>query len=388
VRRRILYIQYTNPAVYPPLEHSSRILADAGWDVMFLGAGSDGESDRFQFPAHSRICVRRMAVCKAGIRQKLHFGLFCLWVLSCVIRWRPKCVYASDLFSSPVSLALSAWPGLRVIYHEHDSPEESLSGTSVFMRFVLWCRLQLAGRSDANVLPNGRRAEQFRKATRTGRPVLTAWNCPEKREVIAGPRAAHDGKVVLFYHGSINPARLPLAVVRAMATMPDRFLLRVAGYGTEGHRGHVQTLREEAERLKIGASIECIGALPTRAELLAECGRADVGLSLMPKAGSDPNLNAMTGASNKPFDYLACGLALLVSDLPDWREMFVNPGHGLACDPEDPASIARALRQLAENPEHMRAMGERGRQRIIAEWNYETQFSPVLSSLENGATAR
>jgi MFS family permease len=33
---RVLYIQYTNPAGYPPLQHSSRILASAGWQVLFL----------------------------------------------------------------------------------------------------------------------------------------------------------------------------------------------------------------------------------------------------------------------------------------------------------------------------------------------------------------
>jgi hypothetical protein len=30
----------------------------------------------------------------------------------------------------------------------------------------------------------------------------------------------------------------------------------------------------------------------------------------------------------------------------------------------------------------MRQMGERGRQRILEEWNYERQFSPVLERLE------
>ena len=34
-RRRIMYVQYVNPGMYPPLEHSSRILADAGWEVCF-----------------------------------------------------------------------------------------------------------------------------------------------------------------------------------------------------------------------------------------------------------------------------------------------------------------------------------------------------------------
>jgi glycosyltransferase involved in cell wall biosynthesis len=90
----------------------------------------------------------------------------------------------------------------------------------------------------------------------------------------------------------------------------------------------------------------------------------------------------MTGASNKPFDYLACGLALLVSDLPDWRSAYVEPGYGLACDPQDPESIAGAVRRFLGDPGLARSMGENGRQRILADWNYEGRFLPVYSRLK------
>ena len=75
--------------------------------------------------------------------------------------------------------------------------------------------------------------------------------------------------------------------------------------------------------------------VPRRADLLAEAARAHIGLSLMPLKTGDLNMNHMTGASNKPFDYMAAGLALLVSDLPDWTRMFVEPGFGFACNPAD-----------------------------------------------------
>ncbi len=68
--KRILYIQYTNPGGYPPLEHSSKLLADAGWQVLFLGTGASG-ADSLDFPPHERITVRRMPFEKPGFRQKL-----------------------------------------------------------------------------------------------------------------------------------------------------------------------------------------------------------------------------------------------------------------------------------------------------------------------------
>jgi glycosyltransferase involved in cell wall biosynthesis len=92
----------------------------------------------------------------------------------------------------------------------------------------------------------------------------------------------------------------------------------------------------------------------------------------------------MAGASNKPFDYLAQGLAVLVSDLSEWRELYVEPGYGLACDPRDPDGIAGAIRSLIASPERLRAMGEAGRQRVLDEWNYERQFAPVLAALTSG----
>ena len=91
----------------------------------------------------------------------------------------------------------------------------------------------------------------------------------------------------------------------------------------------------------------------------------------------------MTGASNKPFDYMAAGLALLVSDQPDWRGMFVGPGYARSCDPIDPASIAAALAWYLDHPAERRAIGAHGRAKIEAEWNYDTAFAPVMSALND-----
>ena len=62
--------------------------------------------------------------------------------------------------------------------------------------------------------------------------------------------------------------------------------------------------------------------------------------------------------------------------------MFVEPGYAVPCEPTDPASIAAAVRSLADNRERARAMGAAGRQRVLADWNYETQFEPVMKVLE------
>ncbi len=376
---RIVYVQYTNPGAYPPLEHSSRILANHRWKVLFLGTGALGAGS-LRFPPHPNVTVRRLRCCPSGLRQKLHYLIYCFWVLGWVLAWRPKWVYASDLLSCPIALALALIPGLRVIYHEHDSPTGS-SGTGS-SRLILWSRRVLAQRVTCAILPNQMRADRFQAELREDRScVLCVWNCPRKEE-ISGPRSAANGNDIwLLYHGSIVPSRLPLSVLTALARLPETVKLRVIGYETLGSVGYVDVLRSTARALGILHRLDLLGPIPTRFELLNHGRRSDIGLALMPMTSNDLNVVAMTGASNKPFDYLSCGLALLVPDLPAWSGLYVEPGYGIACHPDDPASVERALRSLLDDPVEMRAMGERGRQRVEREWNYETQFAKVLECL-------
>jgi glycosyltransferase involved in cell wall biosynthesis len=76
---------------------------------------------------------------------------------------------------------------------------------------------------------------------------------------------------------------------------------------------------------------------------------------------------------------MACGLAVLVPQMPGWEEFL---SYGLACDPMDADSIARALQYFCDHPAEMRSMGERGRQRILESWNYAGHFLPVAELME------
>jgi glycosyltransferase involved in cell wall biosynthesis len=370
---RIAYVQYTNPGGYPPLQHSSRLLADDGWKVMFLGTQVDGVTS-LRVPSHSGITVRCLATSRPGWKQKLHYLWFVVWAAFWTLVWRSRWVYASDPLSCPVALLLSYVPGLRVIYHEHDAPS---AAHSFFGKFVLLTRLHLARRAKACALPNGQRAEQFLSETDHGARVRSVWNCPSRDEVRPSRPPRVDGQLLVYYHGNIGPAYVPVTLLQALAQLPSAVSLRVIGYETAGTDGYVDFLTAQAEQLGIRSRVDFRKPM-SRDELLPQCSQCDVGIALMPTQFTNANEMAMAGASNKPFDYLACGLALLVSDLPDWRAFYVEAGCALAVDPNDAGSIAKALRWLLEHPDERRGMGERGRQHILADWNYETQFEPVF----------
>ena len=332
------------------------------------------------FLVHERISVRQMPPCKGGWKQKFHYAFFILWVIARTLSRRPTWIYASDLWSCPPAFLLSYIPKIQVIYHEHDS--FSSLPTSIFFRFCLWARRRLARRAGLCVLPNEQRAAQFAKEAGSNHKVLCVWNCPRQEEISAPRSPKTEESLGVYYHGNLSPDLFPPTILDAVAKAGKDIRLFIVGYGTRGKEDYIAKLRARSDQLGIEERVRFFEPVP-RHELWQIMQNCDAGLALMPRGTSNSNFRMMVGASNKPFDYLAGGLALLVSDLPDWKKTYADPGYGLVCNPDDPQSIAKAFLWLFEHPGEMRAMGERGRQRILSEWNYEQQFSPVLERLTN-----
>jgi glycosyltransferase involved in cell wall biosynthesis len=245
----------------------------------------------------------------------------------------------------------------------------------------LSARKRLANRVEVSILPNHQRVKTYIDETRAEAPVICVWNCPAIEDVSPPQPPLGNNDIWILYHGSIVPSRLPATVLRALALLPNQVKLRVVGYETVGHLGYVCSLQQLAHELGVDARVQFLGAVPMREQLLELCHQSHIGIAFMPKNSHDMNEQNMVGASNKPFDYMSCGLALLVSDLPDWQEMYVEPGYGLSCDSNDPVSIANAVRMFIDDPDLMRSMGEKGRQKILSHWNYARQFLPVFTRL-------
>jgi len=376
---RVLYVQYTNPGAYPPLVRGAQLLAEGGADVLMLGTRVAG-TDALGVRESDRVTVRLMPRASDGWRLKAHYARYAAWVAREAVRWRPDWIYASDALAAPIALGVGV-SGTPVVYHEHDAP--SRDHESWFVRRCHDARRGLLRAAAVVVAPNADRAARLSELG-GGRPVLTVWNCP--RRPTAPPARRQPGGLRVIFRGSINHERLPLATIDALARLDSDVSLAVAGYETLGSRGYVTTLAEHAARLGVGARVRLLGTVTDR-DLAAICETCDIGLALMPIASRDENMRHMTGASNKVFEYLSCGVLPLVSDLPDWRRTFVDPGYALACNPTDPASIASALEWAIRHRDEVRTMTERGWQRLHDDWNYEYQFAPVMRAMFGRTTA-
>src|SRR5262249_25211745 len=238
--RRILYVQYTDPAGYPPLEHSSILVAKQGWDVVLLGTRAAG-NQRLEFPAHPRVHSHRIRFVEGGWRQKLQYLFFSLWIMYWIWRWRPKWIYASDPLVCPVVWWARKLFGTHILYHEHDSPSLHEAHTR-FMQKVLIYRKKLARESELCVLPQEFRLQKLIETTGRAKPTFCVWNCPGLYELTdvnlrQQRHKSEKQELIVYYHGSITAGRLPIQLLTSASRLKGAVRVRVAGRETLGSVG-------------------------------------------------------------------------------------------------------------------------------------------------------
>lgn len=371
---RVLYLQFANPGAYPPIAHSAQILAESGLEVRVIGTRPKA-SPSIEFPVHRQIRVTLIDEGR-GFGQKLAFVRFFCASLLAALRFRPDWVYVSDAFAAPAGLAAAALVGAAVIYHEHDVHFDPAPST--FVRLCLVARGRLARNARQVVVPSSGRADHLRTSLGIDRIAVVA-NCPRKSDLVPYSGST-DGPLKLVYQGTIVPERLPMAVAEAVAELKGAVTLTLVGWEPPGAAGYASALVRRGDRGAPGA-ITHAGTVTSRRAMMAMLSRYDVGLALVPMESSDVNMRTMAGASNKAFDYLACGLALVVSDLEDWDRLFVSAGFAKAVQSNDLESVVAVFRWLASNRASVVEIGLSGQRRVRDEWNYEQQFAQVRDQL-------
>jgi glycosyltransferase involved in cell wall biosynthesis len=371
--RRALFIQATAPAAYPPLIHATTLLAEAGWDVTFLSAPIEGMT--LSLIPHPRITVRSISSRPSHVMRKTDYAQYILCAAYLALRLRPRFVYASDPLGAAPGLLAARLANTKLVYHEHDSPEPGTSRT-----WLAQLRGAAARAAHLIVFPNEQRARIAETELGfSSNRLHIVWNLVRLAELPPLP-IVPEPPLIVYYHGSVTPERLPTTVVEALHRFGGRIRLKIAGYEAPGARGYVRRLVDLGRTDNSNSLVDYVGQI-SRDHLLSSAAHAHVGLALMPLTSEDINLRYMTGASNKVFDYMAAGLAVLVSELPDWHEIFVTQGFARACDPADSNSIATALGWFLDHTEERRRMAGRGRAKIETAWNFDQAFSPVMFEL-------
>lgn len=184
-----------------------------------------------------------------------------------------------------------------------------------------------------------------------GRMPAIVWNGPPDFTPPDPPEHRwHDrlrlapGTPVVLFLGLTMPGRGIAELCRAIGEVPGAVLV-VAGFGTDYER-----YRTEAAALPHADRIFFPGGVPPQ-EILPLIASADI--SAMPVQGD--TLNHRLNTPTKLFDAMGAGVPVVASDLPGMGPIVRETGCGELCDPDDPSSIAAAIRRILEATPDRRA---------------------------------
>lgn len=291
---------------------------------------------------HSRSALRRIASYLSLAVSTCFPGIFLIK--------KPDVVH---VYLGPATLALPAlflklFFGVPYVLDVQDLWPESVLGSGMFQfRFLgkliqTWCDLSYRYSSKIVVLSPGYKAAiMLRGVPEDKIQVIYNW-CDISQESITVEHTISDtfdlnGFFTVMYAGNLGQIQALESVVRAAKLLREeihdvRFVF--VGDGIDSERLKSIVVEENIENVRFISRqpVERIGAILDKADVLLIHLR------------DDPLCRI--GIPQKTQAYLAAGKPIIMAVQGDAAELLKNAGAGVTCKPEEPESIANAVRQI------------------------------------------
>lgn len=368
-------------------------LEAAGWQVLIVGMPLDGGQD------HDARVVRIGGAAGTARRENLVLAAYrwlrgCLPMNGAVMRWlkrmawryvvdqesfytrlflatalrySPRVIVAHDLPMLPVAAKAARACGARLVYDSHElyseqefSEHERRNWAQIEARYI--------GACDVVITVNHSIAWELRR--RYGlRDVQVICNAVPSLPVPAPNRRFHElfrlapEKKVLLLQGGLSGGRNLEGLVAAMRYVRNpAVVLVILGDGVLSRR-----LGDRVAKDGLGQRVILKPAVP-QAELLGLTTAADGGV--IPYQATC--LNNFYCTPNKLFEFVAAGVPILASDLPELRAMVHDRDIGMVGDMTAPQQIAGLIDSFfAEQERHARWRANLARVRSEVCWEVE-----------------
>lgn len=332
--RRLAYLCLETPregqAVYTHVHETVNELRALGWDVELIATNAGGVSARGSFLGRGldylRAQIRLVSVLPRvdAVYVRAHFAA----LPASLVAWLWRKPVIQEINGLPADLAITyPWlrpllPVISTLYVLQYRLATNIAAVTDGLN--LWVR-QVTRHDRVLTIPNGANTELF---------------CAD------GPRAAANGSYVIFVGGLVawHGIETMLAALDEPG-WPVGVHLLVAGDGIE------------RQRLAAGNKrLEWLGKKPYY-EIPALLRGALAALCVV----EDPDGRSSAGvAPLKLFEAMACGVPVIVTDLPFQADLVRQHQAGVVIPMAAPEALARAVAALAADPQAAQAMGARG----------------------------
>ncbi len=255
--------------------------------------------------------------------------------------------------------------GKKVIYDVHEDAAKSLLGREWLPKWILILLARIynlfenlfSRTFNGIITATPAIANRFRKRNRN---TVVIQNLPE---ISLNPNLNSDlqERTGICYTGAISLIRGIIPLLDALSYCDDKIKLHLAG----------SFINENIERR--------VKAHPNYSRVIyyGQLKREELqNLYNQSFAGLVPFLplpNHIEAQPNKFFEYMGVGLALVVSDFPQWKKIIEENKIGLCIDPKNPQTISEAIDKLYYKRDLAVEMGKKGQRLVLKKYNWETE---------------
>ncbi|MEH2163378.1 MAG: glycosyltransferase [Nostoc sp.] len=383
-KKSIGILIYANPDHYPPTINAIHLLAEY-FDVVLISRNQN--LPFWEYPANVIVhrlgkytSVREREQQSAGnkIWEYINFVEQARLLLKDV-----SLIYAYDAFGYVAAYLshLMQTRSIILIYHNHDLNEQ-LFPLSSLSGWVQRVERKCVHKANLVVFPSDERAFLFKKLTNFNGKLLIVPNFPRKTYFKENPNfkniiSERLKKLTILLQGAISIKNSLLELIDSLTYLDNSIELKLIGPLQEEEK---HLMKDLAIRNKVADRVKYFLPVPYN-ELPLHTWAASIGVCLYKK--TDINHQTMGTASNKIYEYAACGLPVIVSDQPDYRENLGGEIWVRFADPDNPESIASAVKDILNNLEKYEEMCLAARQAFEEKYNYESAFSSLLTQIKD-----
>jgi glycosyltransferase involved in cell wall biosynthesis len=381
------------------VQREARSLAEAGHEVtVYCLAGSVPTGEPFKVVTHmprssselpgrsSRIHAAARESAPRRVYDKARWVVGYLRNLRAWGSWVTAHAAGTDVWHAHDLPGLMAvGPHVRdatsLIYDSHEIFVEAGSALrfpGFVRRWLQWYERHLTRRATALITVNEGYAEVLQERLAPRRTILVR-NCPPRHEPIPRDESPLRGRIgvgedteVILYHGVFGASRGLEHMARSLKS-PGMGATHGVALGFGDREGLDALAREPG----LQGRLHVLDAVPP-SELLAWVAGADV--DVMPLQPT--TLNHYLCSPNKLWESVAAGVPVVTSDFPVMRRVVLDPEVGplgTVCDPVDPDSIARAVREVLDRPAADQAeLRARCLRASHEKWNWETESARLI----------
>jgi len=348
---RLIYVQNNLHVTLTPFRGESRVLKETAslvqqglvQRVFIVALFENGLREREDIDAVRtvwRVKLRSRNWPKNFISQLFKYVEFCWRVSSYANRNQVKMVNIHWLGLLPLGVWLKLRFGAKLIYDTHELETETM-GLNGFRKAVSKVVERALIRFADLTIVVGKEIEKWYRKEYQINSIATVLNCPpyrqtQKTRLLRDEFNIPDSQKVVLYQGALSTGRGVELLLDAFENASDnRYVVIFMGYGELEKRIKDAVARCPRIRYKPGVP---------PSEVLAYTASADVGISAI----EDSCLSYHYCLPNKMFEYVMAHVPVVVSNLPEMRNVVNTYGVGAVMQNWDDGSIFQALRRLEE----------------------------------------